>query len=251
MAVNGFTNIVTDGLVLSLDAGNLKSYPTTGTTWTDLSKNGNNGTLTNCTFNSSVLGSITFNGNNSVVGLGDSDLFSFTNGVTDLPFSISGWFKLNAYGTGAAVYSSFMTKSQNNGSIWIREWSFSHVNSTGFVLVIFNPDSSGGNYIGKSINSPLSLNVWYHLTATYDGSKTNAGIVLYINGVLQSSVNANSGTYTGMGNTTATVELGRQFYSGDSGYLNGNISSIQIYRNKVLSASEVLQNYNATKWRFI
>jgi len=252
MAVNGFTNMVTDGLILCLDAGNLKSYPTTGTTWTNLSKNSNNGTLTNCTFNSSVLGSITFNGSTSVVGLGDNDLFSFTSGGgVDLPFSISGWFRLNTYGTGASSYSTLICKSQYNGSIWVREWAFTHPNSLGFSLIIFNPDSSGTNYIGKSIGSPLVLNTWYHLSSTYDGSKTNNGIRLYINGVLQSTTNSNSGTYTGMGNTSSTVEFGRQYsLGGDNGYLNGNISSVQIYRNKTLSASEVLQNYNTTKSRF-
>ena len=256
MAVNGFTNIVTDGLVLSLDAGNLKSYPTSGTTWTDLSRNNLNGTLNNNTFNSSNLGSITFNGSNSVVGLGDNDLFSFTSGGgVDLPFSVSCWVRLTAYGTGFYAFSTFIAKSQYISGTWSREWTFGQANATGFGFNVFNPDTSGGTYIGKVIGTPLALNLWYHLTATYTGSKTTSGISLYINGVLQSNItNVGGGTYTGMGNTATTVELGRQYSSGvgdDNGYFNGNISNVLIYRNKVLSPSEVLQNYNATKWRFI
>ena len=61
-------NIVTDGLVLCLDAANKRSYPGTGTTWTDRSANGNNGTLTNGpTFDSANGGSIVFDGTNDYV----------------------------------------------------------------------------------------------------------------------------------------------------------------------------------------
>jgi len=61
-------NIVTSGLVLQLDAANTKSYPGSGTTWTDLSGNGNNGTLTNSpTFSSANGGIFTFNGTNQFI----------------------------------------------------------------------------------------------------------------------------------------------------------------------------------------
>ena len=59
--------IVTDGLVLCLDAGNSKSYPGSGTAWNDLSRNGNNGTLNGPTFNSADRGSIVFDGTNDYV----------------------------------------------------------------------------------------------------------------------------------------------------------------------------------------
>ena len=63
MSINYNPRIVTDGLVLLLDAGNTKSYPGTGTTWTDISRNGNNGTLTNGpTFDSANGGSLVFDG---------------------------------------------------------------------------------------------------------------------------------------------------------------------------------------------
>ena len=256
MATSGFKNIVTSGLVLSLDAGNTKSYRGSGTNWIDLTSNSLNGTLTNCTFNSSNAGTISFNGANSVVGLGDNDLFSFTSGGgVDSPFSICMWVKLGAYGTGIYAFSTFIAKSQSISGAWSREWTLSQANATGFGFNVFNPDTSGGTYIGKVIGTPLALNLWYHLTATYNGSKIHSGINLYINGVLQTTAtNVGAGTYTGMVNTTTTVELGRQYSSGvgdDSGYFNGNISHVLIYRNKELTATEVLQNYNATKTRYI
>lgn len=252
MSYNTFTPIVSNGLVLYLDAANTKSYPGTGTSWLDLSKTSNNGTLTNCTFNSSNIGNIVFNGSTSVVVLGDSDLFSFTSGGgVDLPFSISTWIRLGAYGTGAALYSGLIIKSQYSGG-WVREWQLSHGNSTGISFSIFNPDTSGVNYLLVNMGTPLALNTWYFITVTYSGSKTNAGMKIYINGIIQPTSNANGGTYTGMGNTTTTVELGRQNTNGltDNGNLNGNISNVLIYKNKELTASEVLQNYNATKYRF-
>ena len=246
--------IITNGLILNLDAANVKSYPGTGTTWSDLSGNNNTGTLTNNTYSTLGGGNIAFNGSNSVVGLGDNDLFSFTSGGgVDLPFSVSCWVRLTAYGSGVSAFSMFVAKSQYNGAAWIREWAFGQVNATGLVFNIFNPDTSGTTYIGRLVGSPLSLNVWYHFAATYSGSKTTSGINLYINGVLQSTAtNVSGGTYTGMGNTATTVELGRQYSAGatDNGYFSGNISNVLIYKNKVLSASEVLQNYNALKSRY-
>ena len=55
--------IVTDGLVLAIDAANTKSYPGSGTTWYDISRNNSNGSLVNgSTFSSENLGTVTFNG---------------------------------------------------------------------------------------------------------------------------------------------------------------------------------------------
>ena len=72
MAFNYSPNIITDGLVLYLDAANTKSYPGSGTTWRDLSKSQLNGTLTNGpTFNSSNGGSIVFDGVDDYVNLGN------------------------------------------------------------------------------------------------------------------------------------------------------------------------------------
>jgi len=233
--------IVTSGLTLCLDAGNLKSYPTTGTTWTDLSPNRFVGTLTNGpTFNSSNLGSIVFDGIDDYVNLGDNDLFSFTTGGgNDIPFSTSVWIKL---GNSTGV---IMAKSQFIGS-WLREWIVS--SSSGlFSILLFSSESI---YIGRSCVPTLTNGVWYNLTSTYDGSKNSSGLRLYINGIIQSTTDISTGGYTGMVNTSRTLEIGRQNNPGNSSYLTANISNIQIYRNKLLSDSEILQNYNATKWRF-
>jgi len=102
--------IITDGLVLCLDAGNPKSYPGSGTTWTDLSGNGNNGTLTNGpTYNSGNLGSLVFDGVNDYVNLGDLDL--------PAPFTLSIWFKGNT--TQSQQYCGLLNKSSStNFGAW-------------------------------------------------------------------------------------------------------------------------------------
>jgi hypothetical protein len=244
-------NIVRDGLVLYLDAGSPNSYQGIGTIWKDISKvNQNNGTLINGpTFNSGNNGSIVFDGTNDYVNLGDSDLFSFTSGGgVDLPFTIGCWVRLNAYGSGAALYFILLSKSRYllPGG-WTREWIFGHTNSSGILVTLFVNDF---NSIGKTVGSPLSLNTWNYCVCTYNGNETVGGLSIYINGILQSTSNITAGTYTGMSNTTVPVEIGRQNNTGgDSGYLNGNISSVQLY-NRALTPSEVLQNYNATKGRF-
>ena len=75
MGLSHSPRIVTDGLVLCLDAANSRSYPKTGTTWTDRSTSGNNGTLTNGpTFDTNNGGSIVFDGSNDSVVTSDFDL---------------------------------------------------------------------------------------------------------------------------------------------------------------------------------
>lgn len=79
MALNHSPKIVTNGLVLYLDAANQKSYPGSGTTWTDLSGNGNTGTLTNGpTFSANNNGGIVFDGANDYVSISNSSSLNIT-----------------------------------------------------------------------------------------------------------------------------------------------------------------------------
>ena len=92
MAFNYSPKIVTDGLVLYMDAANSKSYVSGSTTWNDISRSGNNGTLINGpTFNSSNGGSIVFDGTNDYVNLSDSDNWFYTGN-----FTIEFWYYFNS-----------------------------------------------------------------------------------------------------------------------------------------------------------
>jgi hypothetical protein len=230
MAVNGFTNMVTDGLVLSLDAANLKSYPTTGTTWTDLSRNGNNGTLVN-------MGSTGFSSSNSGVLVFD--------GIDDYVNSNFGVSNNNSFTVSFWMY--YLSDGGTRGIIttWDTSWN-------GFAIAMANSNlrswtnngaAGGMNWVSHSTIS----NVWSHVTLTYDyTTKTQSG---YINGVFRISETlgttiTHSTLQVGRGGQTSSSQLSNYPYS------NFRISNLFIY-NRALSASEVLQNYNATKWRFI
>ena len=111
-----FPSIVTNGLVLCLDAGNQLSYPGTGTTWNDLSRNGNNGTLTN--------GPV-FNSGGSMVFDGVNDYCAFNYYPSDI-VSVSVWMNLANAGNFPIILAGDSTQYQS--SLW--KWSmFSYSNN--------------------------------------------------------------------------------------------------------------------------
>jgi hypothetical protein len=103
-------SIVTDGLVLSLDAGNANSYPGTGTNWADLSGNGLNGTLVNGpTYNSANLGSIVFDGTNDHVTVANNSLLNPTTTI-----SVAAYFNISSFGINS--YAPILLKQNNFNS---------------------------------------------------------------------------------------------------------------------------------------
>ena len=217
----GQGNIVTNGLVLNLDAANPRSYapPFNGTTWTDLSGNSNNGTLTNGpTFNSGNGGSIVFDGVDDSCNI--SCNFTGFTGIT-----VNVWYYSNTNS------STALTRSLGNGFIF-------HFRGAGFYLVDSSNTVSG--YLGW--NTPPSGFGWIMLTGTWDGITMK----LYQNGNKQTTERNFTGTGT-LRNMTS-INLGYYFNSLQP-WTNGNISNFQLY-NRALSASEVLQNFNSTRARF-
>jgi hypothetical protein len=210
--------IVTDGLVLNLDAGFTPSYPTTGTTWYDVSSGGNNGTLTNSpTFNSGYGGSIMFD------GVDDYVKCQFTSVPVQGPGTISffGYYSLN---TGV-----LNTITITAGSLAIQ------VGIRGGTGAIWK---YGGNLL-LSYTLP-TVNQIAQWTVTFDGGN----IKIYVNGILNNLT------------TTALYQSSNSntFYIGtfaDLGYeaFPGSIYNCQVY-NRILNSTEVLQNYNSQKGRF-
>jgi hypothetical protein len=231
MAFNYSPKIVTDGLVLYLDAANTRSYPGSGTTWSDLSRGGNNGTLTNGpTFNSGNGGSIVFDGSNDYVATNLGTLRSLT-------------------GTRSTLNIWFRTINSSARQVLLADWDSSGAQETARLEVSgFNISSNrvGGTINGVSNSTPVQSttsiqnNTWYWVTILYNGTNTQ----LYLNGQLeQSLVTTERGS-----DSTGNVVIGRAG-NFNAFYWNGNIAQIQIY-NRALSATEILQNYNATKTRF-
>lgn len=220
MATRYSPKIVTDGLVLCLDAGNNKSYPGSGNIWGDLSRNGNNCTLYNSpTFSSTTNGgSFTFNGSNQYGVCAGTPL-----NVT--AYTKAAWFMLTSYGTNNNIVSGY------NGSAG----HFSYFAATN---KLYNGHSDWGNYQAYQSSTTFSLNIWYNICVTFD---TTNGFVLYVNGAQDSTYTAQK-TQAPSGYT----EIGA---FGAANLLTGKMGQALIY-NKVLNAREVSQIYNATRRRF-
>jgi hypothetical protein len=220
MAVYGGPDIVTDGLVLCLDASNSKSYPGSGTTWTDLSGSGNNGTLVNGVgYNSGNLGSLSFDGSNDIVN---------TTYVSANTYTFSAWFKTNVVSDG---YRNIISIPTPNYSLVL-------LNTSTPNLGFWTNDGLGG----QSLSTPtISTNTWYNVVFVREGNSITGGYKAYLNGVLYG--NANTGTWS----TTANLSVGGR--TDTTQFLNGNIAQVSIY-NRALTAQEIQQNYLATKGRF-
>ena len=216
--------IVTSGLVLCLDAANKLSYRGSGTTWTDLSGNNYNGTLTNSpTFSGTNSGNIVFDG---------TDDYVLVTQTLSTPITICGFIK---YTDQAKALNTFINSFPHNTlAISLNR------NGAGNLQVYIG---NGSSWLGTpSINSSttIAVNTWYHISFTCNGSTS----ILYLNGVnVGTSANIPSGwsTYFYLGHLTGGVS--------NSEYLKGNIASTMIY-NRALTAVEILQNYNANKSRF-
>jgi hypothetical protein len=226
--LSGGPNIVVDGLVLALDAANTKSYVSGSTAWTDLSRSNNNGTLTNGpTFNGANGGSIVFDGTN--------DFINSNNSInTGLNFTVSVWFR--------------RTVGSNRGGLVANSYPYS-TNVGWYFLINSNNDfafSVGRDQAFVTTNSNvITNNIWYNVVSTTTGGGTD--IKIYINSIVQ--VNAASlFTSVPIVYTTSNFKIGG-LVSPVGDYFGGNISIVQIY-NRALSATEILQNYNATKGRF-
>jgi hypothetical protein len=209
--------VVQSGLVLNLDAGASTSYPGSGTTWTDLSGSGNNGTLTNGpTFNSANGGSIVFDGVNDRIECG----------TFSVPFlTVSTW----VYKTTSATNQGICRKQ--NG------WAVSQYNGTLQV-------APGTSWTFYNTGYTIPLNTWVNIVYTYSGTGAAGSQTVYINGSNIYSTSAGSGAISSNGNS---VRIG---FDDNNWWWNGRIAQVSIY-NRALTAAEILQNYNALKGRFI
>jgi hypothetical protein len=228
-----------NGLVLCLDAGNTKSYPGSGTVWTDLSGRGNNGTLTNGpTYSSANGGSIVFDGTNDRVTISNSLLSSTGN------WTISSWVKFSALignasdETAASIFSQYIAVT-GNGRMILRVKN----NTTSIINKIDLFLGSGSDYSNQTIvgNTTILTNTYYNFVAT-----RNSNIfTLYINSILETSQ-----TLTGINVSILQTapEIGG-LNSGNFGFMNGQVYNTSIY-NRALTAAEIQQNFNALRGRF-
>jgi hypothetical protein len=227
--------VVTNGLVLLLDAGNPASYPGTGLTWTDLSISGNIGTFIGATsFNSSDGGTVLFNGNslsNDYVSVANNASFNLTTAG-----SLSIWIKPNTLTQlGLTNLISRTINGDTNGQSYYIYWSGGNI--TGII-------QNGGVY--KAISTPIPTSLgWYNYVFTWGNGYLN----LYKNGVSVSTPVASSMNAQIL---TTTLNIGGYVFGGAGGNantFNGKIPIVSIY-NRWLTPAEVLTNFDAVKSRY-
>lgn len=220
--------IVTNGLVLHLDAAQLRSYPGSGTTWSDLSGNNYNGTLTNGpTFNSANGGSIVLDGVNDYVNLGTFTNFGSSNR------SVEVWFRILSLPISG--YDRIIAFPADDTSTDTPAFTIGFGNTTSNFSIGFG----GTPYNGYLSLPAFSLSTWLCVVGTIQGNVING----YLNGNFIAQA-----TNTGTVATNPIGYIGRynNFYGQ---YGNADISNVKIY-NRALSAAEIQQNYNATKSRY-
>jgi hypothetical protein len=210
-------------LVLYLDAANTRSYISGSTTWSDLSRSGNNGTLTNGpTFNSGNGGSIVFDGTND---------YALINGFNLLaPLTISSWI----YKTSHKIWTSILDRygNENLDSVSL---GFDSNDGQRLMYQWNNSPPFSNRVIGNTI---INTNQWYYVCVT----ATSTTADFYVNSVFD--VSRSVGQVSQTGNFYVGVNL-----AGGDEYYAGRIANLQVY-NRALSSTEILQNYNATKTRF-
>lgn len=223
MGLSHSPKVISDGLVLYLDATNTRSYSGTGSSWYDLSVYGYNSTLISSpTFINNKYGQLAFNGSTQYATVPYTS--TLWNGQT---FTLSVWAK--KIGNGDQGSRGIMI-SKNINYI---EHAFN-----GKTMASFR-NNSGNQYLIYG-NNPASLNEWRHYAITYDGTMG----ILYENGAATGSTTLSMT----VNSTSDPLHIGR--WDGGTHYFNGCIAGAMVY-NRALNADEILQNYNATKYKYI
>ena len=218
---------VTDGLILYLDAANPKSIISGSSTWTDLSRIGNNGTLINGpTYNTGSGGSIVFDGVNDYVNITNIDTSFTIPGSGSIDFIYKNISPIAEFGNTWGFTSNVFQYERNNG----------------FMSFVWRYTDNTFAAVQSGVD-PTDLNI-YHMTCTYTSTVSASTLKLYKNGLLY---NTKTVAKT-LSNLPNSLRLGSS--AGGTGYANCSIFNFKLY-NRELSATEILQNYNATKNRYI
>ena len=235
MGVTYNPKIATDGLVLCLDAANKRSYPGTGTVWSDLSGNGNHGYLINGpTFSDENTGGVVFDGANDYIRILHSSSIAPTSAIT-----YAAWARSSNW-TGITSQRNIISKTQNGGYQITVDHAW-HTEKVGSLINI------GGTY--RTVSYPLTslTNGWHNFLCTFDGRYLH----LYVDGVKVDTYDntTTSSVYYASSNVLMIgAEPGGTFYP-DGNYWNDRISSAFVY-SRALTADEVRQNFEATKGRY-
>jgi hypothetical protein len=219
MGAFGGPDIITDGLVFAVDAGSTRSYAGSGTTAYNLVANNDVSLINGLGWQSGNGGYFSSDGTDDGMTTPDAanlDLVDFT---------LEGWVWWDQHKN----YGSFLVKGPG-GSGGLFNYSF-----FGYATTVSFGFGNGSGYINTAITAPAT-GEWHHIVGTYDGTILR----FYLNGALEAS---NGSTQTPNQNNDALQILQSQYS------IDGRIGCARVY-NQALTASEVIQNYNAQKSRF-
>ncbi|PWH10018.1 hypothetical protein DEJ39_08480, partial [Bacteroidetes bacterium SCGC AAA795-G10] len=211
-----FAQVVTDGLVLYVDARNSSSYSGSGNTWNDLSGQGNNGTISGATFNNS--GWFNFDGSNDRIN------FSALLAAGDDTYTLEAYFNADTRKTQVIV-------EQNSSN--------SQTHKRGCMILISDGD---GGFNGQSNDRhdhiPYATNAWEHWVIAVNAPNN---LKMFRNGNLVYNGSFANGGALNIGN--AGLSIGYKL-SNNSEYFDGQIRFVRVY-NRTLSENEASQNYAA------
>lgn len=231
-------NIVTDGLIYAIDAGSERSYSGSGTAVTAITGVGN-GTLTNgAGFDSGNGGSWTFDGTDDYIDFGNNLLVpGISQYDTITNFTIDVWVNWDVFaaGTNDEIISWWKT----GGNTYLDGFLGTSRAGGGTAANPVIRFGDGWADTGVTFTASTDVGKWFNIVAI----KTSSNAYVYINGVLE----ATKGSALSWG-FNDYPKIGRHPNIGE--WLDGKVSNLKLY-NTALTATEVLQNYNAQKSRFI
>lgn len=221
MSANAGVNIIESDLVVYLDAANYRSYPGSGTSWNDLSDRNNNGALTNGpTYSSANGGYIALDGVNDCVLVNSNASILSNTAYTKLA-----WCYFTSFSTGNNIISG--GNLSNNHALFLQTSNRIYA-------------GHNGSWSTVQSNSTLSLNTWYYIGVTFSST---SGWIIYLNGIADGTSASTTQFTAGQGE----ILLGA--YGTGTNVLTGRMANGLVY-NRVLTAAEILQNFNATRSRF-
>jgi hypothetical protein len=234
MAFSFQPKVVTNGLIFCFDPSNTRSYNGSGTNVTDLSSSQLTGSLTNGpTYSSNSGGTIIFDGTNDYI-ITNSSTFDLS---TSANFTHCIWIRPSfdqTHNTGRAILDF-----TGAGPTYQRSYLRWEGSTFGFYYDIAN--NTGGSDWRTSPVPTFSTNTWNYLCFVHQSDNTGQ---YYLNG--SSIPTTKTG---GILRTVVNNPISIGYGAVNSYYWSGSISNVSIY-NRTLSASEILQNYNALKGRF-
>jgi hypothetical protein len=236
--------MVTNGLVIHLDATNPKSYPGSGNSWFDLSGFNNNGALSGTTYNSTKLCLSFSTANNSGCIITNSDSINFSSGTGSFTFDFVVTLTAPITGTTSCF---FMKRSSLGGLGGAKgyQWRLLANNATTAASII-SVDNGNGSADATYAQAFPTYNTLTNYTLTFD--TTSKTLALYTNGVNNNITNTAVMTGSTSYSNSLNLIMGRNATYGANA-IDGDYYIFKAY-NRVLTPLEVRRNFNAIRGRF-